>query len=174
MENEVGSITRSGRARTILSAENPQLRRIAKPVKREEISKTLFSQMIDDLFATVIKYNLVGMAAPQVGINQRIFVVDFFEGEQRHGPYCVINPKIEMQEGELLSTEGSPCLPGLIADVVRAEHVICTGLDRYGKRICIDATGMLAICIQHEIDHLNGKLISDKAIATRTADVTPE
>ena len=152
-----------GRSRTILPASDQRLRKIAKPVTSSELRDPLFGQLIVDMFATVEKAGLLGMAAPQIGVNKQLFVVHFADENGTYGPLVVINPKIEMSEGETLSEEGSPCLPGLTLQVPRATHVICSGLDHQGKKICIDATGLLAICIQHEVDHLYGKLITDRA-----------
>ncbi len=140
---------------------------MAKPILAGEFRDPLFSQLIDDMFATVVANDLIGMAAPQIGITKQLFVVHFQEAGETYGPLVLINPKIEMREGELISEEGSPCLPGLLARVPRATHVICAGLDRNGKKIVIDAHGLLAICIQHEMDHLSGKLIIDSAIETK-------
>lgn len=174
MSNGIVSFARAGRPRPILLAPHPSLTRKAKPVERKTLRDPLFVQLVADLFATSAANALVGMGAPQVGALQRLIIVDFAENGTRFGPYAIINPVLEMREGELLSTEGSPCLPGLIADIVRAEHVICTGLAIDGSRVCLDATGMLAICLQHEVDHLEGILIDQRAVATRLAPPAAE
>lgn len=159
------SLQYAGRARRILTADEPALRKIAKPVSAKELRDPLFSQLIDDMFATVTAQDLIGMAASQIGVIKQLFVIYFKEAGETYGPLVMINPTIEMSEGEFMSREGSPCISGIVADVPRATNVICSGLDRHGKKQCIDATGLLAICIQHEMDHLVGKLITDRAIA---------
>jgi peptide deformylase len=159
--------TYQGRPRRILGVDDPGLRKIAKPVGKAELRDPLFSQIIDDMFATVRSANLIGMAAPQIGIRKQLFVVHFEDEGESVGPMTVINPIFELSEGEIISEEGSPCVPGIIAGIPRATHVVCTALDRNGQKIRIDAHGLLAICIQHEMDHLQGKLIIDKALWTK-------
>jgi peptide deformylase len=156
-----------GRPRRILGSEEPSLRKIAKPVGKDELRDPLFAQIIEDMFATVRAANLIGMAAPQIGIRKQLFVVHFEDAGESVGPLTVINPRVEFREGAILSEEGSPCVPGVLAGVPRSTHVVCSALDRNGGKIRIDAHGLLAICIQHEMDHLVGKLIIDSASWTK-------
>jgi peptide deformylase len=156
-----------GRPRRILGAHELLLRKQAKPVTKNELRNPLFAQLISDMFATLQAANLIGMAATQIGVSKQLFVVHFQEGEEIHGPLVMINPVLESREGEIISEEGSPCLPGIIAGVPRATSILCSGIDPVGKRLRIEATGLLAICIQHEMDHLAGKLIFDNAVWTK-------
>jgi peptide deformylase len=156
-----------GRPRRILSANEPLLRKWAKPVTKSELRDPLFAQLIGDMFATLQAANLIGMAAPQIGVSKQLFVLHFQDGEEIHGPLALINPVLESREGEVVSKEGSPCLPSIIAGVRRATHLLCSGIDPEGKRVRIEATGLLAVCIQHEMDHLAGKLMTDDALWTK-------
>ncbi len=111
----------------------------------------------------------VGLAAPQVGVNERLIVVDVTpreEGERR-GPGApglveLINPEIVLAEGEMVGEEGCLSVPGFVADVRRSARVVVRGLDRRGVEVEIDATELLARALQHEIDHLNGILFFDR------------
>ena len=156
-----------GRPRRILSANEPLLRKRAKPVTKSELRDPLFAQLIADMFATLQAASLIGMAAPQIGVSKQLFVVHFQEAEELHGPLALINPVLESREGEVISEEGSPCLPGVIAGVPRATRILCSGVDPEGKRVRIEATGLFAICIQHEMDHLAGRLMIDEALWTK-------
>lgn len=100
----------------------------------------------------------IGLAANQAGVNKRLFVVDLQDGR---GPLFIINPKIIKKEGTTEMQEGCLSVPGAVIKVKRAEKVIVEGLNIEGKFIKIEAGGLLARALQHEIDHLNGKLIID-------------
>src|SRR5581483_4725871 len=157
--------------RTILTDEHPTLRKVAKRVERSEIADPLFQQLIDDMFATMYKAPGIGLAAPQIDVSKRLFVVDLQDDE--HGPYAIINPKFTVAEGEITSIEGCLSVPGFIGDLTRFERVVCTGLDREGRKITLDGTGLFGRCLQHEMDHLDGILYVDKAQNIRPA-VTEE
>jgi len=109
-----------------------------------------------------------GIAAPQVGISERIIVVDVGEG-----PLHLINPQVIQASGSVVEREGCLSVPGVSGYVDRAEQVVVTGLDEKGKQKRIQADGWLARALQHEIDHLDGILFIDKATGVTTADAAP-
>jgi peptide deformylase len=158
--------------REIITDGHPTLRKVAKRVDPAEIKDPLFQQLLDDMFATMYDAPGIGLAAPQINIGKRIFVVDL-QDDDGHGPFVVVNPKFVRTEGEIDSIEGCLSVPGMIGDLKRYERVVCAGLDREGKRIELDGTGLFGRCLQHEMDHLNGVLYIDKAKNIRPA-VTDE
>ncbi|HZZ65199.1 MAG TPA: peptide deformylase [Candidatus Baltobacteraceae bacterium] len=151
--------------RKIITDGHPTLRKIAKKVNAKEISDPLFQQLIDDMFETMYNAPGVGLAAPQVNVGKRLFVMDVGEDEQHPdgGRYVVINPKIELAQEEVEMTEGCLSVPGYVGDITRFSHVAVSGLDRHGEKVRLEGRGLFAQCLQHEIDHLNGVLYSDKA-----------
>ena len=158
--------------RTILTDNHPTLRKIARRVERSGIADPLFQQLIDDMFATMYAAPGIGLAAPQIDVSKRLFVVDL-QDEAGTGPYVVINPKFTAMEGEIESIEGCLSVPGYVGDLVRHERVVCVGLDRRGRKIELEGTGLFGRCLQHEMDHLDGILYVDKAQNVRLA-VTEE
>ena len=133
---------------------DPILREDTKPVA--DITDEL-QRLIDDMFETMYAAKGIGLAAPQVGRTERLAVVDVDEN-----PIVIINPEIVVADGKKTkSEEGCLSIPEIYGDVERPEHVIVRALDRHGKTIEIDATELLARCLQHEIDHLHGKLFID-------------
>lgn len=159
--------------RTILTDEHPTLRKVAKRVERPEIADPLFQQLIDDMFETMYAAPGIGLAAPQIDVSKRLFVVDLQTDEPAHGPFVVINPRFTETEGEIESIEGCLSVPGYVGDLKRHERVVCVGLDRRGKKITLEGTGLFGRCLQHEMDHLDGVLYVDKAQNVRRA-VTDE
>ena len=158
--------------REIIQDGHPTLRKVAKKVDPKEINSPLFQQMIDDMFRTMYEAPGVGLAAPQINISKRVFVMDVHEdpGHPEHeGQFTVINPKIELAEDEAELTEGCLSVVGKVGEILRYDHVVVTGLDRYGKKIRLEGRGLFAECLQHEIDHLNGVLYIDKAKNIRDA-----
>jgi peptide deformylase len=151
--------------RPIVKEGDPVLRRVAKKVDPAEIADPLFQQMIDDMFETMYAAPGVGLAAPQINVSKRLFVIDTGEDEEHPEgtKHVVINPKIESAHEEVDLNEGCLSVPGLIGDIVRYERVAVTGLDREGKRIRLEGSDLFAQALQHEIDHLNGVLYIDKA-----------
>jgi peptide deformylase len=147
--------------REIVQDGHPTLRRVAKKVELKEIDDPLFQQLIDDMFETMYAAPGVGLAAPQVNVSKRLFVMDVHDDE--HEPAVVINPKIVLAEEEEEMSEGCLSVVGMVGDIVRFKKVAVTGLDRNGEKIRIEGEGLLAQCLQHEIDHLNGVLYIDKA-----------
>ena len=159
--------------RAILTDNHPTLRKVAKKVSVEELHDPMFQQLIDDMFETMYEAPGIGLAAPQVNISKRIFTIDIQDDEEAHGPFVMINPKFTVTEGEIESIEGCLSVPGYVGDVKRFERVVCAGIDRNGKKIELEGTGLFARCLQHEMDHLDGILYTDKAQNVRPA-VTEE
>jgi peptide deformylase len=157
--------------REIVTDGHPALRKVAKKVDPREIADPLFQQLIDDMFETMYDAPGVGLAAPQVNVSKRLFVMDVHDDE--YEPAVVINPKIELAEEEIEVTEGCLSVPGMVGEIVRFRRMAVSGLDRDGNKIRIEGDGLLAQCLQHEIDHLNGVLYIDKAQNIRPA-VTKE
>jgi peptide deformylase len=157
--------------REILSEGHPTLRKVAKRVDPNEILEPLFQQLIDDMFATMYAAPGVGLAAPQVNVSKRVFVMDVHDDE--HEPAVVVNPKLRLLDEEVELKEGCLSVPGMVGDITRYRRAAVTGLDRYGRRIRIEGDGLLAQCLQHEVDHLDGKLYIDRAKNLRPA-VTDE
>jgi peptide deformylase len=159
--------------REIITDGHPTLRKVAKKVNLEELHDPLFQQLVDDMFETMYHAPGIGLAAPQVNVGKRLFVVDLDDDVAGHGPLVVINPKFTLTEGEIDSIEGCLSVPGMIGDLKRFERVVCTGLDRNGKKVELEGTGLFGRCLQHEMDHLDGVLYIDKAQNIRPA-VTEE
>ena len=159
--------------REIITEGHPTLRKVAKRVNPAEIADPIFQQLLDDMFETMYHAPGIGLAAPQVNVSKRVFTVDLQDEDPSHGPLVVINPKFTLTEGEIEATEGCLSVPGMVGEMTRFEHVLCTGLDRAGKKIELDAEGLFARCLQHEMDHLDGVLYIDKAQNLRPA-VTDE
>lgn len=131
------------------------LRKKCKPVtKMTERTLTL----IDDMFDTMYESNGVGLAAPQVGVLKRIVVIDVMDDN----PLVLINPEIIEADGEQIGEEGCLSLPGLSGEVARPAHVVCKALNEDMEEYTIEGEGLLARCICHELDHLDGVLYKDK------------
>lgn len=139
----------------ILKVGDPVLREKAKPVKK--ITKET-KNLLDRMQVTMREANGVGLAAPQVGVSRRIIVVDAGDGLIE-----LINPAIKQSTGCVADIEGCLSVPGVYGEVERASIVTVEGLDRNGKEIRIEAQGLKARALQHEIDHLDGILFIDKA-----------
>jgi peptide deformylase len=154
--------------REIITEGHPILRKVAKKVDPSEIADPMFQQLLDDMFETMYHAPGVGLAAPQVSVSKRIFVIARHDDE--HEPAVVINPKFELAEEEVESDRGLSLGSG---DGRRRSRVSsasrCSGLDRDGKKIRLEGEGLFAQCLQHEIDHLNGVLYIDKAKNIRPA-----
>jgi peptide deformylase len=147
--------------REILADGHPTLRRVAKRVDPKEIREPLFQQLIDDMFETMYAAPGVGLAAPQVNVSKRLFVMDVRDEE--HGPAVVINPKLVDPSEEVELREGCLSVPGMVGEIVRYHRAAVVGLDRHGQRIRLEGEGLFAQCVQHEIDHLDGALYVDRA-----------
>ncbi len=140
----------------------PVLRRKARPVTKINAA---IRKLLDDMTETMYAAPGVGLAAPQVGVSKRVIVVDPQDGSGRL--YQLINPEIVHAEGWVKGTEGCLSIPGLVGDVWRYEKVRVVALDRDGRKVWIDAEGWLARIFQHEIDHLDGILYTDKCTNLR-------
>lgn len=158
--------------REILTEGHPTLRKVAKKVDPKEIHDPLFQQLIDDMFATMYDAPGVGLAAPQINISKRLFVIDVHDDE--HEPAVVINPRLERLGEEVELKEGCLSVPGMVGEIVRRERAVVTGLDRNGQKVRIEGDGVLAQCLQHEVDHLDGKLYVDRAQNVRPATTDEE
>lgn len=141
---------------TILEYPDPRLR--TKAVKVVQVDDSLRC-LIDDMFETMYEANGVGLAATQVNVHQRLVVMDI--SEQRNEPRVFINPEIISRTGIEIGEEGCLSVPGMYDNVERAERITVRALDRQGKSFDLEADGLLAVCIQHELDHLEGKLFVD-------------
>ena len=115
--------------------------------------------LADEMFEIMYAARGVGLAAPQIGVSSRIFVMDTTGGQETARKVVVINPVIETAEGEQEGAEGCLSVPGFSFDIRRPEHVIVRGQDANGSDIRLDLTGLEARCVSHEIDHLNGRLL---------------
>ncbi len=155
--------------RRILTDPHPILRKVAKKVTALELRMPLTQQLIDDMLETMYAAPGIGLAAPQVGVSKRIFVADVADEEGQRKPYVFVNPVITELQGEETATEGCLSLPGILGDVTRAQSCVVTGWDRHGRKVRVEASGLLARCFQHEADHLDGILITDKATNIREA-----
>jgi len=141
---------------TILEFPDPRLRTRAVPV--EHVDDDL-RQLIRDMFETMYEAPGIGLAASQVDVHRRFLVCDV--SEEKNRPLVFINPEILEREGEETCQEGCLSIPGIYAEVSRAERIRVRALDADGQVFEMDADGLLAVCIQHEIDHLDGKLFVD-------------
>jgi peptide deformylase len=141
---------------TILEFPDPRLRTRASPV--ESVDDGLRS-LIDDLFETMYAAPGIGLAATQVNVHQRVLVVDV--SADKSEPCALINPVILEKDGVTATEEGCLSVPGYYEEVERAEHIRVKFLDCNGDDVEMEAEGLLAVCIQHEMDHLEGKLFVD-------------
>lgn len=141
----------------ILEFPDPRLRTIAEPVERIDDS---ISQLIDDMFETMYDANGIGLAATQVNVHLQVVVIDLSDDSSE--PLVLINPRYEVIEEQLEEMqEGCLSVPGFYDSVERPRRIAVTSLDRHGKPQNFEAEGLLAVCIQHELDHLDGKLFVD-------------
>lgn len=140
----------------ILHYPDPRLRRVAKPAERVDEA---VRKLVDDMAETMYKAPGIGLAAVQVNVAKRVVVIDI--SETRDQLRVFINPEILARDGTQVLEEGCLSVPGIYDEVERAAHVRVRALDRDGKAFEMDADGLLATCIQHEIDHLDGKVFVD-------------
>ena len=153
--------------REILTYPDP---RLAEKSVEVELVTDETRTLIDDMFETMYSAEGVGLAAPQVGVHLRVIVVDCGEREEGDdavpltavNPISVVNPVVTSREGNIVWQEGCLSVPDFLDEVERSEKVTVTGLDREGKPTTINAEGLLAVCLQHEIDHLDGVLFVDR------------
>ena len=147
----------------IKKAGAPVLKEICAPVERVDAK---LRKLLDDMAETMYEANGIGIAAPQVGESLRMVVIDIGDGLIE-----LVNPKITFREGIETDSEGCLSVPGIFGEVERAAKVKVEFLDRRGKRKHITAKGLLARCIQHELDHLEGVLFIDVATSLRKEEV---
>jgi len=140
----------------ILVYPDPRLRTIAKPVQTVTDHTR---KLINDMLETMYDANGIGLAATQIDVHQQVIVIDI--SESRDQPLILINPTITRKDGEKINDEGCLSIPEYYAPVKRAEKIQLTSLDQQGEIFEIKADGILAICIQHEMDHLIGKVFVD-------------
>ncbi|MNH92616.1 Peptide deformylase 1 [compost metagenome] len=124
-------------------------------------------KLLDNMADTMYDAEGVGLAAPQIGILKRVIVMDVGDD---HGLIEMVNPEVVSSSGEQIGPEGCLSIPGLRGDVKRALHVTAKGFDRNGEEIVVEGSELLARCLLHEIDHLNGVLFTDLAIKVYTED----
>lgn len=140
----------------ILHYPDPRLRTKAAAVDAVDDS---VRTLIDNLLETMYDASGIGLAATQVNVHRRVLVVDV--SERRDQPLAFVNPRIEQAEGEQERDEGCLSVPGFFEPVRRAERIRVAALNRQGETFALEADGLLAVCIQHECDHLDGKLFVD-------------
>jgi peptide deformylase len=140
----------------ILEFPDPRLRARAQPVTQVDAA---LRTLIDDMFETMYAAPGIGLAATQVNVAKRVLVLDL--SEKRDQPLALINPEVLERSGVEETEEGCLSVPGYFDKVTRAEKIRVRALDRDGKQLEFAAEGLLAVCIQHEIDHLDGKLFVD-------------
>lgn len=140
----------------VLEFPDPRLRTRAAPVDRVDDD---LRRLIDDMFATMYAAPGIGLAATQVDVHRRLLVTDV--SSDKSAPYALVNPEIVEQEGQIITEEGCLSVPGIYAEVPRAERIRVAFLDREGAEQEAEMDGLLAVCVQHEIDHLEGRLFVD-------------
>lgn len=148
--------------REILTSKAPVLRQKAKKLKKVDAST---QKLIDDMLETMRAANGLGLAAPQIGVSLRVLTIEV--PEDKEDPHSgeqiiLVNPEITKAEGEQFGEEGCLSIPGYIGMVRRAMRVSVKGLNRKGKEVKVSGEGLLARALQHEIDHLDGVLFTDR------------
>ena len=146
----------------ILEFPDPRLRTKAKPVASVTAKIT---KLAEDMLETMYEAPGIGLAATQVNVHQRLLVVDVSEDNSE--PLVFINPELTSTDGLIESDEGCLSIPGFYEPVERFEKITVKALDKHGEEFSLDAEGLLAICIQHEMDHLEGKLFVDYLSSTK-------
>lgn len=129
-----------------------------KADKVDKVDKAL-ARLLDDMVDTMYAANGVGLAAPQIGVSKRLFVADAGDG-----PIRLVNPRLVSHTGRALGTEGCLSIPGIYGEVERHQIVVVKGLDESGEPVTYEASGLLAVVFQHEMDHLDGQLFTDLAV----------
>ena len=143
----------------ILEFPDPRLRTKAATVDAAQVTTAGFQKLLDDMFETMYDAPGIGLAASQVDQHLRFMVIDVSEGKD--APMVFINPEITARDGEQVYQEGCLSVPGIFADVARSNSITVRYLDRDGREQELSTDGLLAVCIQHEMDHLEGKLFVD-------------
>lgn len=143
----------------ILEFPDPRLRTKAALIDAADVTTPAFQTLIDDMFQTMYDAPGIGLAASQVDVHKRFMVIDV--SEEKDTPMVFINPEIVANEGGQIYQEGCLSVPGIFADVTRANQITVRYLDRDGVAQELTTDGVLAVCVQHEMDHLDGKLFID-------------
>lgn len=143
---------------TILEFPDPRLRTVARAVRPDEIDDA-FRAHLDAMFETMYEAPGIGLAASQVDDHRRYMVIDV--SEEKNERRVFINPQIVAKTGAQVYQEGCLSVPGIYADVTRADTITVQGLDEHGRAFELECDGLLAVCVQHEMDHLDGKLFVD-------------
>ncbi|MFY8205479.1 MAG: peptide deformylase [Arenimonas sp.] len=141
---------------TILEYPDKRLRTVATPIEAVDAA---LSTLIDDMFETMYEAPGIGLAATQVNYHKQLLVLDISEDKSQ--PMVFINPKVVARDGKQVYQEGCLSLPNIYADVTRYNQITVEALDRHGQPFTLEADGLLAVCIQHEMDHLIGKVFVD-------------
>ena len=139
--------------------------RLNTPAQRVEKIDAATRKLIDDMTETMYAAPGVGLAATQVDVHKQILIIDV--SEDRSDLRVFVNPEITRREGMAVNQEGCLSLPGIYDNVERAESVTVTALDRNGSRFTLNASGMLATCLQHEVDHLQGKIFIENRVRAK-------
>ena len=143
----------------ILEFPDPRLRTVAAPVDLSRVASPEFQSQLDDMFETMYAAPGIGLAASQVDVHQRFMVIDVSEEKDR--PLVFINPEITERSGEQVCQEGCLSVPGIFADVTRSDRITVKATGRDGQPFEMQVDDLLAVCVQHEMDHLLGKLFVD-------------
>jgi peptide deformylase len=146
----------------ILTFPDERLRRRAEPIQQVDDG---VRRLVDDMLETMYDAPGIGLAAVQVNVPKRVIVIDISDDKDQ--PLCLINPEILERTGEEQMDEGCLSVPGFFESVTRADRVRVRALDRAGEPFELETDGLLAVCIQHEIDHLDGKLFVDHISALK-------
>jgi peptide deformylase len=145
--------------RPILTAPDPRLKAVSEPVAKVDAE---IRTLVDDLIESMYAADGIGLAAIQIGVPKRVLVMDIDQKDGKRNPQAFINPKILWASEELATfQEGCLSVPEIWEDVARPEKIRAEYLDREGARVELSAEGLLATCLQHEMDHLNGVLFID-------------
>lgn len=149
----------------VLRFPDPQLRTVAKPI---DVVDDKIKTLVNNMFDTMYDQHGVGLAATQVNVHKRVFVADCAGEDEDAQPLAFINPEIIAASEENSSyQEGCLSIPEIYADIERAKTITVKALDKDGNTFTMDCEGLLAVCVQHEIDHLDGKLFVDYLSAAK-------
>ena len=135
---------------------------LSEPARVVDTITPEIEALIDDMIETMYAAPGIGLAAPQVGVSLKIFVIDLSLGKDPAGLHTMINPQFVERDGMQLEEEGCLSIPGFTATVARPSRVVVEGLNRHGEKYRLEGTGLLARALQHEVDHLNSCLFVDR------------
>ena len=143
----------------ILEFPDPRLRTVAARVDPADVASPAFQTRLDAMFETMYDAPGIGLAASQVDVHERFMVIDV--SDDKSAPLVFVNPDITARDGEQVYQEGCLSVPGIFADVTRANAITVQAIGRDGQPFELQCDGVLAVCVQHEMDHLAGKLLVD-------------